>query len=90
MERAKDLLRVTNLTVTEVCWAVGYASLGSFSSTFTSIVGEAPTAYRARIVAAGGPPRIPGCVLFMRGLVADHPGRPVRASEEKPAGEPRP
>lgn len=46
IERAQDLLRSTNLTVTEICFAVGYASLGSFSSRFTEIVGETPTAFR--------------------------------------------
>ena len=48
VERAQDLLRATNLTVTEVCHAVGYSSLGSFSSRFTEIVGETPSAYRSR------------------------------------------
>lgn len=46
IERAQDLLRSTNLTVTEICFAVGYASLGSFSSRFTEIVGESPTAFQ--------------------------------------------
>ena len=43
VERAQDLLRCTNLTVTEVCYAVGYSSLGSFSSRFAEITGETPT-----------------------------------------------
>lgn len=42
IERAQDLLRATNLTVTEICHAVGYSSLGSFSTRFTAIVGETP------------------------------------------------
>ena len=42
IERAQDLLRATNLTVTEVCHAVGFSSLGSFSSRFRSVVGETP------------------------------------------------
>ena len=42
VERAQDLLRAANLTVTEVCHAVGYSSLGSFSSRFREIVGESP------------------------------------------------
>ena len=45
IERAQDLL-VANLTVTEVCMAVGFASLGSFSARFSQLVGESPTAYR--------------------------------------------
>lgn len=48
IERAKALLCRSDLTVTEVCFAVGYTSLGSFSSRFTELVGEPPSAYRAR------------------------------------------
>jgi len=68
IERAQDLLRSANLTVTEICMAVGFSSLGSFSSTFTRLVGETPTAYRDRWAAAGGP-RVPGCYLFMCGVL---------------------
>ncbi|MFJ8821135.1 helix-turn-helix transcriptional regulator [Streptomyces sp. NPDC102467] len=48
IERAKALLRRGDLTVTEVCFAVGCTSLGSFSSRFTELVGETPSAYRTR------------------------------------------
>ncbi|MEU8587810.1 helix-turn-helix transcriptional regulator [Streptomyces sp. NPDC048664] len=48
VERAKALLRRGDLSVTEVCMAVGCTSLGSFSSRFTQLVGETPSAYRAR------------------------------------------
>lgn len=68
VERAQDLLRAANLTVTEVCMLVGCASLGSFSARFTQLVGESPTAYRDRWAVRGGP-RVPGCYLFMRGAV---------------------
>ena len=47
IERAKALLR-DGMSVTETCLAVGCTSLGSFSSRFTEIVGEPPSAYRAR------------------------------------------
>jgi transcriptional regulator GlxA family with amidase domain len=67
IERAQDLLRHANLTVTEICMAVGFASLGSFSSRFNEMVGESPVAYRNRWAATGGP-HIPGCYLFMRGI----------------------
>jgi len=67
IERAQDLLRAANLTVTEVCMLVGFASLGSFSSRFSQLVGESPTAYRDRWAARGGA-RVPGCYLFMRGV----------------------
>lgn len=68
IERAQDLLRSTNLTVTEVCFAVGYSSLGSFSARFTEITGESPSAFQRRY-AELGTPHIPGCFVFMAGLV---------------------
>jgi AraC-like DNA-binding protein len=48
IERAKTLFRNTDLSVTEVCMTVGCTSLGSFSTRFTELVGETPSAYRAR------------------------------------------
>jgi AraC-like DNA-binding protein len=48
VERAMALLRRGDLSVTEVCFEVGCTSLGSFSATFTRLVGETPSAYRAR------------------------------------------
>src|ERR1700723_4191702 len=47
VERAMALLR-RGMSVTDACMAVGFTSLGSFSSTFTRLVGEPPSAYRAR------------------------------------------
>lgn len=76
VERAQDLLRATNLTVTEVCWLVGYASLGSFSTRFRRLVGVSPSEYQARW--ASGAPHIPGCFVLMHGL-SD------RAIPEKPS-----
>jgi AraC-like DNA-binding protein len=67
IERAQDLLRSANLTVTEICMLVGFSSLGSFSSRFRELVGESPTQYRNRWSAREAP-RIPGCFLFMRGV----------------------
>lgn len=68
IERAQDLLRATNLSITEVCHAVGFSSLGSFSARFHEVVGESPSRYQARY-AASGVPHIPGCYVFMWGLV---------------------
>ena len=65
IERAQDLLRAANLTVTEVCMLVGFSSLGSFLSRFAQLVGEMPTAYRDRWAVTGGA-RVPGCWVFMR------------------------
>jgi AraC-like DNA-binding protein len=86
VERAQDLLRATNLTVTEVCMLVGYSSLGSFSSRFRQLVGLSPSAYQARY-AADGAPRIPGCFVFMHGL-GDIGGGPDSAISEKPDSAP--
>ncbi len=58
IERAMALLRRGDLSVTEVCFAVGYSSLGTFSTRFTELVGMAPSDYRRRrgACAAGMPP----------------------------------
>jgi transcriptional regulator GlxA family with amidase domain len=66
VERAQDLLRSTNLSVTEVCHAVGFSSLGSFSSRFKEIAGETPREFQRRWGADA--PRIPGCFVLMWGL----------------------
>ena len=60
LERAMALLRRGDMSVTEVCMAVGFTSLGSFSSTFSRLVGEPPSAYRGRDHAAMAP--VPACV----------------------------
>ena len=57
VERAMHLLRTTSMPVTEVCWAVGFASLGTFTRTFVRVVGETPTACRKR----GPLPPVPSC-----------------------------
>lgn len=71
VERAKALLRRGDLSVTDVCFAVGCTSLGSFSSRFTELVGETPSSYRARRHEDGA--AIPACVAKVR-------TRPVRRS----------
>jgi AraC-like DNA-binding protein len=48
MERAMALLRAGDLSVTDVCFAVGFSSLGSFSTQFRRFVGDSPSAYRQR------------------------------------------
>jgi len=65
IERAKTLLRTANLSVTEICFLVGFASLGSFSARFHELVGQSPSAYRDDAVARTGLPPIPGCVVLM-------------------------
>ncbi|MET9854352.1 helix-turn-helix transcriptional regulator [Streptomyces sp. NPDC006450] len=77
VERAKALLRRGDLSVTEVCFAVGCTSLGSFSSRFTELVGATPSAYRARRHEDGA--AIPACV-------AKAFTRPVRSSAGSGSG----
>ncbi|MBD3930345.1 helix-turn-helix transcriptional regulator [Streptomyces chumphonensis] len=74
IERAKALLRRGDLSVTDVCVAVGCTSLGSFSSRFTELVGETPSAYRARDHAEGA--AVPACVAKVY-------TRPVRNGEAR-------
>jgi transcriptional regulator GlxA family with amidase domain len=62
IERAKELLITTPLPVTEVCDAVGFQSLGSFSSLFRRLTGETPAAFRA---ARRRSVRIPACFVRM-------------------------
>jgi len=73
IERAKALLRRGDLTVTEVCLAVGCTSLGSFSARFTQLTGETPTAYRARD--HGELVYVPGCIVKELTRPAGEPSR---------------
>lgn len=59
IERAMALLRRGDLSVTEVCFAVGCSSLGTFSTRFTELVGVPPSTYRRGAVGDGG---LPSCV----------------------------
>jgi AraC-like DNA-binding protein len=61
IERAQELLRLSELSVTEVCLAVGYTSLGSFSATFKRTVGLSPTAWREQARGEALLARIPSC-----------------------------
>ncbi len=79
IERAKALLRKGDLSVTDVCFAVGCTSLGSFSSRFTELVGESPSSYRARSHADSA--SIPACI-------AKSYMRPVRNGEARKSSPP--
>jgi len=59
VERAMNLLRTTDRSVTEICMNVGFSSLGTFSRTFTEIVGETPSSFRSR----GEMPAVPTCFV---------------------------
>ena len=74
IERAMALLRRGDLSVTEVCFAVGCASLGTFSTRFTELVGMPPSTYRSQ--AAGATAGMPPCV-------AKQVTKPVRNQEAR-------
>jgi len=77
IERAMALLRRGDLSVTEVCFTVGCASLGTFSTRFTELVGMSPSAYRNRETRATA--GIPSCV-------AKQVTRPIRNREAAGGG----
>ena len=74
IERAMALLR-GGMSVTDACMAVGCTSLGSFSSRFTELVGEPPSAYRLREHSAVE--AMPGCVARIRTRPARQPAKPA-------------
>ena len=76
IERAMALLRRGDLSVTEVCFAVGCSSLGTFSTRFTELVGVPPSTYRRE--AARATAGLPACV-------AKQVTRPIRNREASPA-----
>ncbi|WP_214406957.1 helix-turn-helix domain-containing protein [Pseudonocardia lacus] len=73
IERAQDLLRSGELSVTEVCLRVGFSSLGSFSSRFNALVGTSPTEYRRAHAGRAAPP-IPACFAMAWGRPRPGPG----------------
>ena len=83
LERARYLLRTTDRSVAEICHAIGFTSLGSFSSRFRQMVGESPTAYRDRWAARGGA-HVPGCFLFVRGVLDPAETGPIEQSGRSP------
>jgi AraC-like DNA-binding protein len=78
IERAMALLRRGDLSVTEICLAVGCTSLGTFSTRFTELVGVSPSEYRRRSTALAAA-EMPSCV-------AKQVTRPVRNKEAAPEG----
>lgn len=79
VERAEEMLRTANLSVTEICALVGFSSLGSFSVRFKRQTGLTPSAYRARHVGRGAA-LIPGCFALL--YAGGFPGRERRNSGE--------
>jgi AraC-like DNA-binding protein len=79
VERSMFLLRETDLSVTDVCFAVGFTSLGTFSRTFREIVGEPPSVYRL----GHGPIVTPHCVQLAAMRPRSEDPRP-RSDDERP------
>jgi transcriptional regulator GlxA family with amidase domain len=76
VERAMFLLRSTEQTVTDICMAVGFTSLGTFSRVFAEIVGEPPSVYRRRGPLAAAP----SCFV----MAWLRPGAPSRVQPDSP------
>ena len=83
IERAQALLRRGDMSVTEVCFEVGCTSLGSFSARFTEVVGDTPSAYRARD--HGELQVVPGCQIMVLTRPRRHPARESRIEEASTA-----
>jgi AraC-like DNA-binding protein len=83
LERAAVLLRMTDRSVSDVCFSVGLRSLGSFTSSFTRTYGVSPTAYRARYPPAAHQARIPACVMHAYG----RPQRRTFGEDSGPAAD---
>jgi transcriptional regulator GlxA family with amidase domain len=82
LERAAALLRTTDRSVAEICFAVGLQSVGSFTTSFTRTYGKSPTTYRAAFPPASAHALIPACVLRAN-------GRPQRSTFREDSGPPR-
>jgi AraC-like DNA-binding protein len=63
LERAAELLRMTDYSVADVCFSVGLKSVGSFTTSFGRAYGRSPTAYRAAFPPAASRVRVPTCIL---------------------------
>ena len=85
IERAADLLRETDEPVTDVCLAVGFRSLGSFSTAFRQVTGESPSGYRDRRRGAP-PPQVPACFTLMWTRPGAAAGRAVLEKRPTRAG----
>lgn len=75
LERAATLLRSTDWVVADICMAVGLASVGSFTTSFSRAYGMSPTAYRSHFPAAAARVPVPGCILRAY-------GRPVKQTND--------
>ncbi|MFE2062029.1 MULTISPECIES: helix-turn-helix transcriptional regulator [unclassified Streptomyces] len=81
IERAEELLRSADLTVTEICHLVGFSSLGTFSARFKTRTGLSPTEYRTAHVGRGAS-LIPGCYALL--WAGGFPGRSATSEKRGP------
>jgi AraC-like DNA-binding protein len=83
LERAAALLRTTDWSVADICFAVGLSSVGSFTTSFGRMFGASPTAYRARFPSAAALALVPGCYVRLY-------GRPQHRTFREDAAQARP
>jgi transcriptional regulator GlxA family with amidase domain len=85
IERAKALLRDTDLSITEIAFQTGWSSLGTFGRTFRDITGQSPGAIRERERAAARElGSVPACIL----VAAQRPNLTIAVSEKRRRGTP--
>lgn len=90
IERAEEMLRTANLSVTEICHLVGFSSVGTFSARFKARTGLTPREYRTRHVGRGAA-LIPGCYAmlwaggFRPGAEPRHSAIPEKRADPRPA-----
>ena len=80
IERARALLRDTELSITDICFQIGWTSLGTFGRTFRDVTGETPRAFRARTQAGRQALEpVPGCIV----AASHRPDLTMAVSEKK-------
>jgi transcriptional regulator GlxA family with amidase domain len=82
LERAAAMLRATDRSVADICFSVGWQSVGSFTTSFTRTFGISPTAYRAKFPPAADHAQVPACVVRFY-------GRPQRSTFREDNGAAR-
>src|SRR5213080_4967827 len=83
LERAASLLRHTDRSVADICFSVGLASVGSFTSSFTRTYGASPTAYRAKFPPAAAHAIVPSCIVRAYG----RPQRSTNGEDSPPIAD---
>jgi AraC-like DNA-binding protein len=87
LERAATLLRTTDRSVAEICFAVGLQSLGSFTTSFTRTFGLSPTAYRSTFPPAAHLAVVPSCILRAYGRPKPRPANSTSGEDTTATGD---